>query len=320
MGWEQSQDEIELLGAAAPEFDEEAFLGAARRRCSSARRSTTSACRKSSTRFLVNLAPAPGPRRRCSARSRAPEPKFTGVVFKIQANMDPSHRDRIAFLRVGSGHFERGMQAFHTRTGEKVRLANSQRLFAQDRETVDTAYAGDVVGIVGNQDFRIGDTLADDPSIRFDETPQFPPECFAYLHNPTPSKSKRFREGLDQLLSESVVQSFLLKDAIQRIPLLGAVGPLQFEVVQYRLEAEYGAGTNLERAPWTVIRWLEVPEGKTLDGVDLPSGVALAFDRHERPVALFPDPWPIAFFEKRNPGFVLHEGPDRKAAPAAQTA
>jgi peptide chain release factor 3 len=256
---------------------------------------------------------APPPRARPSGPDVV-EPQhdaFSGFVFKIQANMNPRHRDRVSFIRIVSGRFERDMQVVHTRTGERVRLSNSQRLFAQDRETVDTAYAGDVVGIVGNQDFRIGDTLSADPAIHFDETPQFAPECFAFLHNPTPSKFKRFREGLDQLLSESVVQVFALRDSAQRLALLGAVGPLQFEVVQYRLQAEYNAEARVEPAPWRVIRWIEAPAGGSLDTLELPSGTALATDSQDRPVLLLGDAWPIAFFKQRNPGWELLENPPK---------
>ncbi len=174
------------------------------------------------------------------------EPGFSGFIFKIQANMDPKHRDRLAFVRICSGRFERDMTVTHTRTGRKLRLSSSHKLFGRDRETIDEAYPGDVVGLVGHTDFRIGDTLAEDPVLVYREIPRFTPECFAWLHSSSTAQFKRFREGLEQLLQEGVVQSFLLKDASQRVPLLGAVGPLQFEVVQYRMQSEYGAESRLE--------------------------------------------------------------------------
>ena len=207
-------------------------------------------------RFLA-LAPPPAPRLSAATATIDPtRPGFSGFVFKIQANMNPKHRDRIAFVRIVSGKFERDMDVINTRTGKKVRLANSQRLFARERETVDEAYAGDVVGLVGNYDFLIGDTLAEDPGVVFDEIPRFAPECFAFLHNTSTAKFKRFRDGLDQLLKEGVAQNFELTDTGVRIPLLGAVGPLQFEVLQYRLESEYGADCRLETAPWSIVRWI----------------------------------------------------------------
>ena len=133
------------------------------------------------------------------------------------------------------------MSVVHTRTGNKLRLSSSHKLFGRDRETIDEAFPGDVVGLVGHSNFRIGDTLAEDPALAYEEIPRFTPECFAWLQSPSTAQFKRFREGLEQLLQEGVVQSFRLKDASPRGPLLGAVGPLQFEVVQYRLQTEYGA-------------------------------------------------------------------------------
>ena len=131
-------------------------------------------------------------------------------------------------------------------TGREVRLSSSHKLFGQERETVDEAYAGDIVGLVGHSKLGIGDTLTEDPAIVYHEIPRFPPECFAYLHNPNPGKFKQFRKGTEQLLQEGVIQIFHLRNAGQRVPLLAAVGPLQFEVVQYRLESEYGAPSRLE--------------------------------------------------------------------------
>src|SRR5689334_9652145 len=205
---------------------------------------------------FLELAPTPRPR---SAQGRviAPQaPDFSGFIFKIQANMDPKHRDRLAFVRVCSGRFERDMTVVHTRTGKKVRLSSSHKLFGRERETIDQAFAGDVVGLVGHTDFRIGDTLAEDPAIVYREIPRFTPECFAWLQSPSTAQFKRFREGLDQLLQEGVVQYFSLHNTSQRLPLLGAVGPLQFEVVQYRMQSEYGAESRLEQGQWTVIRCL----------------------------------------------------------------
>ena len=188
-------------------------------------------------RFL-QLSPPPAPRKSGSEIIVHPADKgLTGFVFKIQANMNPKHRDRVAFIRIVSGVFERDMSVINTRTGKKIRLSNSQRLFAKDRETIDEAYAGDVVGIVGNHDFLIGDTLSERPEVHFDEIPRFAPECFAYLHNNSTAKFKRFREGLEQLLKEGLAQSFEQPELHQYVPLLGAVGPLQFEVLQYRLES-----------------------------------------------------------------------------------
>ena len=237
-------------------------------------------------------------------------PKFSGFVFKIQANMDPKHRDRIAFLRVCSGKFTRDMMVVHSRTGRTVRLSSSHKLFGQERETVDEAYPGDVIGLVGHDSFGIGDTLTEDKSIIFDEIPRFPPEVFTYISNPNPSDAKKFRAGLDQLLQEGVVQSFAARHAPPGSTLLAAVGPLQFEVVQYRLQSEYGAESRLEAAPWTILRWVEPhPSLKNPGSLIVASGVSFGSDRFDQPVVLFPNEWTMGYFQEKNPELRLRELP-----------
>ena len=267
----------------------------------------------------LDLAPAPSARR---IGERVIEPArdgFSGFIFKIQANMDPKHRDRLAFVRICSGKFERDMNVIHTRTGRKLRLSSSHKLFGRDRETVDEAYPGDVVGLVGHSDFCIGDTLAEDASIIYDAIPRFTPECFAWLQSPSTAQFKRFREGLDQLLQEGVVQSFLIKDSAQRVPLLGAVGPLQFEVVQYRLQSEYGAESRLEHAPWKVLRWATTENG-TLEETLLPTGARLAHDVRGNAVILFAEQWSCDFFSQRNPKIQLSALPPDAHLELAQAA
>jgi len=270
-------------------------------------------------RFL-EIAPPPAPRMSGEQFIEPTSLNFSGFVFKIQANMNPKHRDRVAFIRIVSGCFQRDMSAVNTRTGTRMRLGNSQRLFAQERETVNEAWAGDVVGLVGNYDLQIGDTLSEETGIKFDEMPTFPPECFAYLHNENTSKFKRFRDGLDQLLKEGVAQPFELPDAAVRIPLLGAVGPLQFDVLKYRLESEYNAEVRLEFAPWTIVRWI-----KDKDAVEAPKPVrgqvgpprpslvasydtTLAQDAYGNWVALFGDKISLGYFESKN-GEKFHISP-----------
>lgn len=243
--------------------------------------------------------------------------KFSGFVFKIQANMDPNHRDRIAFLRVCSGKFERDMVVTHQRTGKQVRLSSSHKLFGQERETVDEAWPGDVIGLVGHDSFGIGDTLTEDRSIAFDEIPRFPPEVFTYIVNPNPSDSKKFRAGLEQLLQEGVVQSFAAKNAPSGATLLAAVGPLQFEVVEYRLKAEYNAESRLTPTPWTLLRWISFAPsiaplpGKSFDFTRLiiATGVSFGTDKFQQPIALFPNDWTLRYFKEKNPELQLHELP-----------
>ena len=260
-------------------------------------------------RFLA-LAPPPTPRRSGTALIAPDTAGFSGFVFKIQANMDPKHRDHAAFIRIVSGVFERDMTVLNARTGKRLRLGNSKRLFARERETVDEAYAGDVVGIVGNYDFQIGDTLAEAEGVAFDEMPRFAPETFAFLHNSSVSNFKRFREGVSQLLKEGVAQSYELADSPIRVPLLGAVGTLQFDVLQYRLETEYGAPTRLEPASWSLARWVREKspattprpgESAARPKLLLPTGSTLAKDTRGAWVVLLPNEWTARYFEEKNP-------------------
>ncbi|MEI7940760.1 MAG: EF-Tu/IF-2/RF-3 family GTPase, partial [Verrucomicrobiota bacterium] len=228
-------------------------------------------------------------------------PAFSGFIFKIQANMDPKHRDRIAFIRVCSGKFTRDMTVHHSRSSKKVRLSSSHKIFGNERETVDEAFPGDVIGLVGHDSFGIGDTLTTDPSILYKEIPRFTPEAFSYLHNPNTAKYKQFRQGLEQLLQEGVIQALYLRNSSVKTPLLAAVGPLQFEVVQFRLENEYGAVSRLESAPWTVVRWLPTDmKEDDLDALSLPSGSRLAYDVGKNPVVLFPNDWSASYFSQTN--------------------
>jgi peptide chain release factor 3 len=244
-----------------------------------------------------------------SQQEVAPDaPFFSGFVFKIQANLDPRHRDRIAFVRIVSGKFERDMTVHHSRTGKKVRLSNAQKLFGRERETVDDAYAGDVIGIVGKDDFGIGDTLTDSPGVLFKEIPRFSPEIFAYLHNANMAKYKRFREGMQQLLQEGVVQSFEVESALTKVPLLAAVGPLQFEVVQYRLENEYGAESRLEMTHYVGARWFRAKDGAPRTPA-MPTDAVWRVDSDNELVVLFGTPWSLKSFIERNPEFDVSDVP-----------
>ncbi|HEY0967705.1 MAG TPA: peptide chain release factor 3 [Opitutaceae bacterium] len=236
--------------------------------------------------------------------------KFSAFVFKIQANMDPKHRDRIAFVRVCSGKFTRDMNVVHQRTGRTVRLSSSHRLFGQERETVDEAWPGDVIGLVGHDAFGIGDTLTEDRTIAYDEIPRFPSEVFTYISNPNSGDSKKYRAGLEQLLQEGVVQSFQPRNAPPGATLLAAVGVLQFEVVQYRLKSEYNAESRLDATPWTLLRWLEPhPSLKDTSTLIVASGVTFGVDKFDQPIVLFPNDWTMRYFIEKNPELKLHELP-----------
>jgi peptide chain release factor 3 len=293
-------EELTMLEHAGETFDEAAVL---------AGRTTPvffgSATNNFGVKLLLDdfLKNSPPPKAR-HTQDRVIEPEdgtFSGFIFKIQANMDPKHRDRIAFVRVCSGRFERDMQVIHPRTGKKVRLSSSHKLFANERETLDEAFAGDIVGLVGHSDFGIGDTLTTDAGIIYREIPRFTPESFAFLHNPNTGRYKQFRQGLDQLLQEGVIQILHIRDSVTKVPLLAAVGPLQFEVAQYRLESEYGAASRLEAAPWTVIRWLPAwVKEEDLDGIQLPTGAKIANDSDGNPTLLFTNDWSMNYFSQTN--------------------
>jgi len=252
---------------------------------------------------FLDYAPPPHPRVSNKGPIQPTDAVFSGFIFKIQSNMDPKHRDQIAFLRICSGCFKRDMKVFHSRTGKTLRLASSHRVFARERETVDVAFPGDVIGLVGHSGFGIGDTLTEDPELVFEPLPQFSPECFALLHNPSTSAYKRFRAGLEHLLQEGAVQLFTLADAVQNVPLLGAVGVLQFDVLQYRLESEYGAASRLEPMPWRVVRWVAAEDAghEALRDGKLPMGCRLASDASGRTVLLFNTDWELKYFGEKNP-------------------
>jgi len=296
-------DELEMLEHAGHEWDDAAVL---------VDKTTPvffgSAINTFGVQLLLDgfLKHAPGPKGRNSANGDqafiTPEhPAFSGFIFKIQANMDPKHRDRIAFVRVCSGKFERDMTVHHSPSEKKVRLSSSHKIFGNERETVNEAYPGDVIGLVGHDSFGIGDTLTTDPKILYKEIPRFTPEAFAHLHNPNTAKFKQFRQGLDQLLQEGVIQALYLRNSAVKTPLLAAVGPLQFEVVQFRLESEYGAASRLESAPWTVVRWLPTDmKEDDLDALSLPTGARLAYDIGKNPVVLFQNEWSANYFSETN--------------------
>ena len=226
---------------------------AGRRRCSSARRSTTSACARCSTRSSTWR------RRRATRaaiqRTVAPdEPKFSGVVFKIQANMDPAHRDRIAFVRVASGHFERGMRLKVVRSGKELRPNTVVSFLSQRRELLDEAYAGDIIGIPNHGVLQLGDTLTEGEALQFTGLPFFAPEMFRSVEVADPLRTKQLRAGLTQLGEEGAIQVF--RPVAGSVLLLGAVGQLQFEVVAHRLEHEYGVKARILPSRFQVARWV----------------------------------------------------------------
>jgi len=226
--------------------------------------------------------------------------EFSGFVFKTQANLDPKHRDRLAYIRVVSGSFQKGMKVGHSRSkpGKKFQLAQAQTLFGSDRESVEVAYPGDVIGINNPGNFAIGDTLfTGNEQIAFPGIPSFSPEKFAFIRNPNPSTYKSFQKGVDQLLAEGAVQSLRQRNDDGGGPLiLAAVGQLQFEVVQARLKSEYKVDSDLEAIGYTLARWAD-GGWDAVDKADADGklfGIMIVQDRWQRPVLLFRNDWKAA--------------------------
>lgn len=264
---------------------------------------------------LLPLAPAPKERKSGAQWIGPEDSRFSAFVFKIQANMNPKHRDKMAFIRIVSGCFKRDMTVSHSGGDKQIRLSNSQKLFAQERKTVEEAWAGDVVGIVGNQPLRIGETLSADPEILFDEIPVFPPECFALIRCTSTAQAKRFRAGLDQFVCEGVVQLYGLATYHGALPLLAAIGPLQFDVLKHRMETEYGAKVVIEPCPWTSVRWISIGgypvTSSDPPSRDVPNGSVLARDPAGRWTILTEGEWVLRSINRYQPDWEITRMPVR---------
>jgi peptide chain release factor 3 len=229
---------------------------------------------------------------------------FTGFVFKLQANMDPRHRDRVAFVRVCSGRFEKDMIVSHARTGKNIRLSRPQKIFAKDREVVEDAYPGDVIGLNNPGMFSIGDTLYTGQYTEYEGIPCFSPEIFCWLRNPNPSAFKNFKKGVNELREEGAVQILYDIDQSKRDPILAAVGQLQLEVVQHRLENEYSVETRVEAMGFQVARW--VGGGwNSLDEIGRIFNCKTVQDSWQRPVLLFKNKWNLNQLEQDHPDLEL---------------
>ncbi|MFH5181558.1 peptide chain release factor 3 [Paenibacillus sp. TAB 01] len=251
--YEQLVQDLELLDVAGDEFDMEkvrsgeltpVFFGSA----------INNFGVQTFLENFLELAPTPTPRRSTQGEIDPTNEKFTGYIFKIQANMNPAHRDRIAFLRICSGRFERGMAVKHVRVGKDIKLAQPQQFLAQDRDIVEEAYPGDIIGLFDPGIFRLGDSLSQGGSIEFDELPTFSPELFCKVTVKNALKHKQFQKGVDQLTEEGTIQVFRTIGFDDLI--LGVVGQLQFEVFEYRMKAEYGVDVQLQRLNFQFARWI----------------------------------------------------------------
>ena len=266
----------------------------------------------------IKLAPTPAPRNSSVGLIEPNDDKFSAFVFKIQANMNPAHRDRLAFIRICSGKFERNMNVWHERSAKVIKLAQPQQFLAQDRQIIDTAYPGDIVGLFDPGIFGIGDTICE-PSkkFKFADFPVFPPEKFARVQAKDTMKRKQFVKGIEQLTQEGAIQLFRQAGAGLDSYIVGTVGTLQFEVLEYRLKNEYNVGIEMVMQPFEVARWLAFEDGRnvtpeSLKGTDRGMFV---YDREENPVLLVSNEWALGWIMDNNPDIILGHVPfDRKEA------
>jgi peptide chain release factor 3 len=299
--WDAAQDELSLLEEVGADLDVELFVGA---------QSTPTFFGSALTNFgvrklldaVIDLVPSPRPREDVAGEARDLDAPFSGFVFKVQANMDPSHRDRIAFLRLCSGRFERGMVVTHAATGKPFATKYAHQVFGSERETVDEAYPGDVVGLVNATDVKVGDTLYLDEPVEYPAIPSFAPEHFSVARVRDTGRFKQFRRGIAQLDEEGVVQ--VLRDADQgdQAPVLAAVGPMQFDVAVHRLENEFGAPVELSPTSYRIARRTDPTSAAALRGM---RGVRVMGRADGSLLALFESQYWLERLEQDNPELVL---------------
>ncbi len=253
---------------------------------------------------LVDLAPPPGPRVAVQRLVQPAEPKFTGLVFKIQANMDPAHRDRIAFVRVCSGHFTRGMRLKVCRTGKDIRPNTVVAFMSQRRELLEDAWAGDIIGIPNHGTLRLGDTLTEGENLQFTGLPFFAPELFQAVEIADPLRSKQLRTGLMQLGEEGAIQVF--RPHFSGSLLLGAVGALQFDVVLHRLSGEYNVAARLAATPYRVARWIHSSDERQLKRFIDENAHRIAYDVVDAPTILLAHAAELRVLQERWPDVEFH--------------
>ncbi len=260
---------------------------------------------------FLEMAPPPAPRETDQGEVSPLDPSFRGFVFKIQANMNPGHRDRLAFLRIVSGKFEKDMEVTNVRSGKQLRLQQPQQFMAQEHKSVDVAYAGDIIGLFDPGNFRIGDSLCVKGSeVKFADIPVFPPEHFARVAATDSLKRKQFLKGMDQLAQEGTIQMYKQPDIGTETFVVGVVGILQFDVLEQRLKSEYGVTIRRQMLNYRYARWVHfTPEATVTDPTELniTSTSLLVSDHLGQPVLLFESEWAITWAAERNKGLELLE-------------
>lgn len=254
---------------------------------------------------FCEISPSPRGRDTDMGRKEPEDAKFSGFVFKIHANLDPKHRDRIAFLRIVSGKFERNTFYYHVRNDKKLKFPNPTSFMAQDKSVIDEAYPGDVVGLYDSGNFKIGDTLNEGEHFMFKGIPSFSPEIFMELENLDPMKSKQLDKGIRQLMDEGVAQLFIQQPGSRKI--VGTVGQLQFEVINYRLEHEYGAKCRFVPRNFFKACWITTDNPEQLESFRRAKANYLAFDKDDNLVFLAETPFLLQMAEKDYPDLVFHK-------------
>ncbi len=253
---------------------------------------------------FIDIAPSPGPSRTVERPIDPYENKLTGFIFKIHANMDPNHRDRIAFLKICSGTFERNKPYLHVPTGKNIKFSSPNAFMADKKSIVDFAYPGDIIGLHDTGNFKIGDTLTEGEKLKFTGIPSFSPELFRYIENADPLKFKQLSKGIDQLMDEGVAQLFTSKMNGRKI--IGTVGALQFEVIQYRLEHEYGAKCRYEPVSVYKACWIESDNREQLDDFKKRKHQNMATGKHGRDVFLADTSYGLQLSQERFPDIRFH--------------
>jgi peptide chain release factor 3 len=253
---------------------------------------------------FVEIAPSPLPRETEERIVKPGEKTFTGFIFKIHANMDPKHRDRIAFLRICSGTFRRNTNYYHVRQDKKMKFSNPTAFMAEKKSVVDKAFPGDIVGLYDSGNFKIGDGLTEGESLHFKGIPSFSPEQFRYVNNADPLKSKQMNKGLDQLMDEGVAQLFTMESTNRKI--IGTVGALQFDVIQYRLQNEYGASVSYEPVNLHKACWITYEDDKAFKEFEVRRRRDLAKDKDGKLVYMAESAWALKMAQENHPDIQFH--------------
>jgi peptide chain release factor 3 len=253
---------------------------------------------------FVEIAPSPLARDTDSGFVKPEDTKFSGFIFKIHANLDPKHRDRIAFLRICSGVFERNKYYTNVREKKQLRFSNPTAFMAQQKSIIDEAYPGDVIGLYDAGNFKIGDSLTEGALFNFKGIPSFSPELFRYVNNLDPMKTKQLQKGLEQLTDEGVAQLFTKKVDGRKV--IGTVGALQFEVIQHRLKSEYNASANFDQINLYKALWISSDDKKKLDAFMLDRAAHIALDKEDRPVFLAESAWLLQMAQEKFPDIRFH--------------